>query len=90
MLRHRSPSYQTVAWFLDLARNGQLDLEPPYQRLSFWNQAYRDFFVDSILNDYPVPAVFLFHDLDKDGRITVAECRQALRRKPVEPANAGR
>ena len=29
-------------------------------------------------------------DLDKDGRITVPECRQALRRKPVEPANANR
>lgn len=29
-------------------------------------------------------------DLDKDGRITVAECRQALRRKPVEPASAKR
>ncbi len=29
-------------------------------------------------------------DLDKDGRISTAECRQALRRKPVEPANANR
>jgi Ca2+-binding EF-hand superfamily protein len=29
-------------------------------------------------------------DLDKDGRINTAECRQALRRKPVEPANANR
>jgi Ca2+-binding EF-hand superfamily protein len=28
--------------------------------------------------------------LDKDGRISTAECRQALRRKPVEPANANR
>jgi hypothetical protein len=29
-------------------------------------------------------------DLDKDGRINTAECRQALRRKPVEPARADR
>ena len=29
-------------------------------------------------------------DLDKDGRITTAECRQALRRRPSEPANARR
>lgn len=33
---------------------------------------------------------FVRCDLDKDGRITVAECRQALRRKPVEPASANR
>ncbi len=29
-------------------------------------------------------------DLDKDGRITTAECRQALRRRPAEPAKAER
>jgi hypothetical protein len=29
-------------------------------------------------------------DLDKDGRINTAECRQALRRRPAQPANAGR
>lgn len=29
-------------------------------------------------------------DLDKDGRISTAECRQALRRKPVEPARLER
>ena len=29
-------------------------------------------------------------DLDKDGRITTAECRQALRRTPREPASAAK
>ena len=29
-------------------------------------------------------------DPDKDGRITTAECRQALRRKPAEPTSAAR
>lgn len=29
-------------------------------------------------------------DADKDGRISTAECRQALRRKPVQPASADR
>ena len=29
-------------------------------------------------------------DLDRDGRINTAECRQALRRRPVEPASANR
>ncbi|MBS0549096.1 MAG: EF-hand domain-containing protein [Proteobacteria bacterium] len=29
-------------------------------------------------------------DSDKDGRISTAECRQALRRKPVEPVSTGR
>lgn len=29
-------------------------------------------------------------DQNKDGRINTAECRQALRRKPVQPVNADR
>ena len=29
-------------------------------------------------------------DLDKNGRINTAECRQALRRQPAQPANADR
>lgn len=29
-------------------------------------------------------------DLDKDGRINTAECRQALRRKPADTANVNR
>lgn len=29
-------------------------------------------------------------DLNKDGRTDTAECRQALRRKPGQPVNAGR
>jgi hypothetical protein len=29
-------------------------------------------------------------DLDRDGRINTAECRQALRRRPAEPARADR
>ena len=29
-------------------------------------------------------------DLNKDGRINTAECRQALRRQPAQPANADR
>jgi hypothetical protein len=79
-MRSRSPTYQTVAWFLDLARNNQLDLDPPYQRLSFWNQTYRDFFIDTLLNDYPMPAVFLYHDIDREGRGTyrVVDGKQRL------------
>lgn len=38
---------------------GQLDLNPPYQRRSVWNDAYRRFYIDTILRDYPSPAIYL-------------------------------
>lgn len=49
---------QTIAWFVDLHRKDQLDVNPPYQRMSIWNQKYRDFFIDTILNGYPFPPFF--------------------------------
>ncbi len=56
-----------LGWFLDLYHNGQLDLDPPYQRRSVWTLKDRKFFVDSIFRNYPCPAVFLHKDADHDA-----------------------
>src|SRR4051794_11813072 len=76
----RLPTVQTLAWFVDLYRKGQLDLAPPYQRWSVWNQAYRDYFVDTILNNFPMPPIFLHRETDPDGSTTyhVVDGRQRL------------
>lgn len=55
----RRPNTQTIQWFLEMEGSGQLDLDPPYQRRSVWNDAYRRFYVDTILRNYPSPAIYL-------------------------------
>lgn len=40
----------------------QINLDPPYQRLSVWNQSKRQTFVDSILNGFDIPKLY-FHDV---------------------------
>lgn len=57
MLRRSSP--QDISWFLDLRRNGQLDLDPPYQRRSVWSPKDRRFFLDTVFRGYPCPPIFL-------------------------------
>jgi hypothetical protein len=37
----------------------QLDLDPKYQRRSVWNDEYRRFYIDTILRNYPSPAIYL-------------------------------
>ncbi|MBG6217012.1 hypothetical protein IWX75_001466 [Arthrobacter sp. CAN_A6] len=37
----------------------QLDLAPTYQRRSVWNDEYRRFYIDTILRNYPSPAIYL-------------------------------
>ncbi len=56
-----------IGWFLDLYHNGQLDLDPPYQRRSVWTLKDRKFFLDSIFRNYPCPAVFLHKEADLDA-----------------------
>lgn len=44
-----------------------LDLTPPYQRRSVWNQEFKDYFVDTLLLNYPAPAIFLYEEINDEG-----------------------
>lgn len=61
---------QDLTWLLDLNANNRLDLEPRYQRRSVWTRQDRQFFLDTIFNGYPSPALFLHKDLDDYGNAT--------------------
>lgn len=63
----RQPTTQQVTWFLDLYRNEQLDLEPPYQRKSVWSTKDRKFFLDTIFRNYPAPPVFIHRTVSDQG-----------------------
>ena len=76
----KKQNFQTIAWFWDLYNRGLIDLDPPYQRRSVWNQPYRDFFVDTVLQGYPSPAIFLFEQISPEGQATyhVVDGKQRL------------
>lgn len=59
MVIERRVTTQDISWFLDLHTNGQLDLEPSYQRRSIWSPKDRRFFLDTIFRGYPSPSIFL-------------------------------
>ena len=66
----RQPTTQQITWFLDLERNGQLDLNPPYQRRSVWSPKDRKFFLDTIFRNYPTPPIFVHRTIDDTGKPT--------------------
>jgi hypothetical protein len=63
----RRQNFQTISWFSDLFKRKLLNLDPPYQRRSVWNQAYKDEFIDTVLLQYPAPAIFLYEEVSSDG-----------------------
>ncbi|TIV38010.1 MAG: DUF262 domain-containing protein [Mesorhizobium sp.] len=76
----RNLGTQDVSWFLDMYGKKQLDLDPPYQRRSVWSPRDKRFFIDTILNNYPAPPIFLHKTLDDNGRPTyhVVDGKQRL------------
>lgn len=76
----RTLTTQDISWFLDLKEKGQLNLDPPYQRRSVWSPKDKRYFIDTILNNYPAPPVFLHKTLDDRGRSTyhVVDGKQRL------------
>lgn len=76
----RRVTTQDISWFIDLDRNGQLDLDPSYQRRSVWSMRDRRFFLDTIFRGYPSPSIFLFKATKESGAISyeVVDGKQRL------------
>ena len=64
----RRQNFQTISWFYDLWNRKLLNLDPPYQRRSVWNQRFKDYFIDTVLLNYPAPAIFVYEEISPDGR----------------------
>lgn len=76
----RTINFQTISWFWDLYNRGLLELDPPYQRRSVWNQEYKDYFIDTVLNGYPAPAIFIYQEITPEGvsKISIVDGKQRL------------
>jgi Protein of unknown function DUF262/HNH endonuclease len=58
------PATKTVQDFVNYYRGNQLELSPPFQRQSVWSDRDRGRLIDSILNNYPLPSIFLYERID--------------------------
>lgn len=60
---------KTVQDLVNLYKNKQLDLAPGFQRDSVWNNSDRVKLMDSIVRNYPLPAIFLYRRHDNGNII---------------------
>jgi len=51
---------KTIIDIVNLQEDGLLNLEPGFQRQSVWSERDRAKLIDSILRNYPLPAIFLY------------------------------
>ena len=75
----RNPNQQDLSWFIDMQAQKRLELNPPYQRKSVWTFKDKQFFLDTIFNNYPCPAVYLQKENTPQGpRYNVVDGKQRL------------
>jgi uncharacterized protein with ParB-like and HNH nuclease domain len=98
MLRTAAITHKTTTKsILDLQNlydHGHLNLEPGFQRQSVWTERDRAKLIDSILRNYPLPAIFLYkRQEDGDLVYDVIDGKQRLESEMAsgdsQPSNAG-
>jgi len=79
-IKDRRPTLQPIGWVRDMQRAKLLDLDPPYQRRSVWNTNFKQFFIDTILRNYPCPPIFVNMEVSETGttRYRVIDGKQRL------------
>lgn len=60
-----------ISWFRKLSADGSLDLSPAFQRRPVWSDAQSSYLIDSILNDLPIPEIFVRTKTTAKGDTTV-------------------
>jgi hypothetical protein len=56
-----------ISWFKREADAESLDLSPSFQRRPVWDEQQASYLIDSILNDYPIPEVYIRLEVDSAG-----------------------
>lgn len=75
----RQPNMHDLSWFVDMDNQKRLDLNPPYQRRSVWTASDRYYFLDTIFNNYPCPAVYVQKEIGNDGpKYNVVDGKQRI------------
>ena len=60
------PQTYTISDFIEWNAKKQLILSPDFQRGSVWSPTAKVFLIDTILNDLPMPQIFLRTKIDPD------------------------
>lgn len=66
---HSEYDSKTIQELVHLFNNGQLNLEPAFQRQSVWTERDRRKLIETIFQNYPIPSIFLYKQ-NEGGRLS--------------------
>jgi hypothetical protein len=73
-------THKDIAWFKQANEMHQLQMKPPFQRNLVWTDKQKSFLIDTILNGYPVPELYMQDVTNDDGSklYTVVDGQQRI------------
>lgn len=67
MSKFLNTTTKTIIWFKKTHENGELQMTPPFQRNPVWTTPQKSYLIDSILNGFPVPEIYMQEYVDESG-----------------------
>lgn len=61
-------THRDIAWFKQANDLNQLQMKPTFQRNLVWTNKQKSYLIDSILNNYPVPEIYMQDITYEDGK----------------------
>lgn len=72
---------RNILWFKQAHDRGELEMKPPFQRNPVWTEKQKSFLIDSILNEYPVPEIYMQELVSDTGTVqyVIVDGQQRIR-----------
>ncbi len=72
---------RSILWFKQVHERGELEMKPPFQRNPVWTVKQKSFLIDSILNQYPVPEIYMQEIVTDKGEVqyVIVDGQQRIR-----------
>jgi hypothetical protein len=67
MSKFLQTTHRDVAWFKQAHELHQLEMRPPFQRNPVWTDRQKGFLMDTMLNGYPIPEIYMQDIIDEKG-----------------------
>lgn len=67
MSKFLNTTTQTIVWFKKSNENNELQMKPPFQRNPVWTHPQKSYLIDSILNGFPIPEIYMQEYVDETG-----------------------
>lgn len=72
---------RNIAWFKNAYERKELEMKPPFQRNPVWVTRQKSFLIDTILNRYPIPEIYMQETTDSQGnaKYIIVDGQQRIR-----------